>query len=146
MPGISITSANASVQLTIPGVYSSGVLLENFAVNDIVDTEPQTLAEGRVGADGILVAGYVFNMNKFRMAFQANSASIPVFYNWKAAQDSAVDVIAASMKIIAPSLGLDVTLQDVFCESLAMLPPLKKVAEELTVTMFSEGTWQTFST
>ena len=57
MPGISITSANASVQLTIPGVYSSGVLLENFAVNDIVDTEPQTLAEGRVGAPIALPPG-----------------------------------------------------------------------------------------
>src|SRR5271166_1139659 len=103
MPGPSITSANASVQISIPGVYSDGVLLQNFAVNDIIDTEAQTLVEGRVGADGFVVGGYVFNLNKFRMAFQANSDSIPIFYQWKAAQDAAVDVIAASMKIIAPS-------------------------------------------
>lgn len=146
MAGPSITSANSSIVLTIPGVYSSGVLLQNFAVNDIIDSEPQTLVEGRVGADGFTVAGYVFNLNKFRMAFQANSDSIPVFYAWKAAQDSAVDVITASMKIIAPSLGLDVDLEDVYCESLPFLPPLKRVAEELTVSMFSSPGWQTSST
>ncbi len=146
MPAPSITSQNASIQLTIPGVYSNGVLLQNFAVNDIIDSEPQTLVEGRVGADGFTVAGYVFNLNKFRMAFQANSDSIPVFYQWKAAQDAIGDVIAGSMKIIAPSLGLDVNLDEVFCESLPFMPPLKKVAEELTVSMFSSPQWQTSST
>ncbi len=146
MPGPSITSANASIQITIPGVYSDGTLLNNFAVNDILNPDPQTLVEGRVGADGFVVGGYVFNLNDFHMSFQANSDSIPIFYQWKAAQDSIRDVIAASMKIIVPSLGLDVDLQDVFCRSLPMLPPLKKVAEELTVAMFSNPGWQTTST
>jgi hypothetical protein len=146
MSGPSITSANSSIQLAIPGLYSSGVLLQNFAVNDILDTEPQTIVEGRVGADGFVVGGYVFNLNKFRMMFQANSSSIRVFYQWKSYQDSLRDVVAATMKIIAPSLGLDVDLSDVYCESLPMLPPLKRVAEELTVSMFSNPGWQTTST
>lgn len=144
--GVSITSANAKINLVIPGVYSSGVELENFETNDIIDPEPQTLAEGRVGADGFLAAGYVFNLNKFRIMFQANSKSIPIFYQWKAAQDGGAngpDVIGASMKIIVPSLGIDVDLSEVFCESLPMLPPLKKVAEALTVAFFSDPSWQT---
>jgi hypothetical protein len=145
MPGPSITSANTSIALIIPGVYSSGVLLENFDVNDIIDSEPQTLVEGRVGADGELAAGYVFNLNKFRMSFQANSISIPVFYQWKSAQDAIRDIIFGSMKIISPSLGLDVDLEEVLCESLAMLPPLKKVAEPLTVSLLSNSEWQTTS-
>jgi hypothetical protein len=142
----SITSANASITLTIPGVYSSGVLLQNFAVNDILEPDPTTLTESRVGADGEVVGGYVFNLTKFRMMFQANSDSIPVFYAWKAAQDAQTDVIAGSMKIIAPALGLDVDLEDVYCETLPFMPPLKKVAEELTVTMTANPNWQTTST
>lgn len=142
----SITSANTSITITIPGLYSSGVLLENFDANDIIDPEAQTLTEGRVGADGELAAGYVFNLNKFRMAFQANSVSIPIFYQWKAFQDSKRDVVAASMKIISPSLGLDTDLDEVYCESLPFLPPLKKVAEALTVSLFSDPGWQTTST
>ena len=144
--GQSITSNNAAITLTIPGVFSSGVLLQGFAVNDILDPEPQILSESRVGADGDVVGGYVFNLSKFRMMFQANSDSISVFYAWKAAQDQATDVYPASMKIIAPALGLDVDLQDVYCETLPFLPPLKKVAEELTVTMTANPNWQTTST
>jgi hypothetical protein len=146
MSGPSITSANASILLAIPGVFTAGVLLQGFAVNDILDTEAQTLVEGRVGADGQTVAGYVFNLNKFRMMFQANSDSINVFYAWKAAQDAIGDVIAGTMKIIAPALGLDVDLNNVHCESFPMLPPLKKVAEEWTVSMFSDPLWQTTQT
>jgi hypothetical protein len=144
--GQSITSANASIVLTIPGVFSSGVLLQNFAVNDILEPDPQTLTESRVGADGEVVGGYVFNLSKFRMMFQANSDSIQVFYAWKAAQDAQTDVIAGSMKIIAPALGLDADLEDVYCETLPFMPPLKKVAEELTVTMTANPNWQTTST
>lgn len=142
----SITSQDAAITITIPGVYSSGVLLQGFAVNDILDPEPTTLTESRVGADGEVVGGYVYNLTKFRMMFQANSDSIPVFYAWKAAQDAQGDVIAASMKIVSNALGLDVNLEDVYCESLPVLPPLKKVAEELTVAMTANPNWQTTST
>lgn len=146
MPGKSITSANASITLTIPGVYSSGILLEKFAVNDILEPEPQTLTEYRVGADGHGAGGYVFNPAKFKMMFQGNSDSIPVFYRWKAAQDALPDIIYASMKIIVPNLGLDVNLIEVLCESLPFLPPLKKVVEELSVAMTANPQWQTTAT
>jgi hypothetical protein len=144
--GISITSANASIVLTIPGVFSSGVLLQNFATDDMIDPEPQELIEARVGADGFVAAGYVFNLNNFRLTFQANSDSIPVFYAWKAAQDANREVIAGSMKIISPALGLDVDLEDVFCKSLPFLPPHKKVVEPLSIAMTANPGWQTSST
>jgi hypothetical protein len=142
----SITSANASILLTIPGAYSSGVLLENFSTDDILDADPQTLTAPRVGADGNVVGDYVFAMSKFRIMFQANSPSITVFYAWKALQDKDRLSVAGSMKIIVPSLGLDVDLTDVYCESLPFLPPLKKVAEPLTVSMSCNPGWQTTST
>lgn len=145
MSGPSISSFNASISLVIPGLYSSGVLLQGFEVNDLLDSEPQTITEYRVGVDRQGAGGLVFNPTKFRMMFQANSASIPVFYQWKAAQDSR-DIIFASMSIIVPSLGLDVDLDEVLCESLPFLPPLKRVAEGMTVSMTANPEWQTTST
>jgi hypothetical protein len=50
------------------------------------------------------------------------------------------------MKIICPSLGLDVDLTDVYCESLPFLPPLKRVAEALTVSMACNPGRQTTAT
>lgn len=139
----SITSANASFTLVIPGVYSSGILLQNFSTDDMFDADPQELTEQRVGADGYVVGGYVFNLSKMRIHFQANSASIPVFYAWKAAQDAVTDIIVASASIICPSLGLDVDLDDGMFASAPFLPPHKKVAEPLTVELTWGPGWQT---
>jgi hypothetical protein len=145
MPGVSISSFNSSINLVIPGLYSSGVLLQQFAVNDILDSEPQTITEYRVGADRQGAGGLVFNPTKFRMMFQANSESIQVFYDWKSAQQDN-DIIFATMKIIVPALGFDVDLDEVLCESLPFLPPLKKIAEELTVSMSANPNWATTQT
>src|SRR5689334_275630 len=121
--GLSITSANAQFNLVIPGVYSSGVLLVEFGTDDMFEADPQELTESRVGADGVFVGGYVFNVSKMRVTFQANSPSIGVFYAWKAAQDSLRDIIVASASIISPSLGMDLNIPQIHFASAAMLPP-----------------------
>ena len=140
--GLSITSANAQFTLIIPGVYSSGVLLQNFHTDDMFEADPQELTESRVGADGIFVGGYVFNPSKMRIMFQANSDSIGVFYDWKAAQDSVRDIIVAAATIISPALGMDVTLSKGHFTSAPMLPPHKKVAEALSVELTWAPDWQ----
>lgn len=142
----SITSANASFQLTIPGVFSSGVLLQNFAVDDMFDGDPQELTEDRVGADGFSVLGYIFQRGKMRLTFQANSDSIGVFFAWKAAQDAIRDAIPGEAKIISPALGLDVDLTTVSIKSMPVLPPHKKVAESFSVEIGFDPDWQTTST
>lgn len=142
----SITSANASFNLTIPGVFSSGVLLQNFSVDDMFDGDPQELTEDRVGADGFTALGYIFQRGKMRLNFQANSESIQVFFLWKAAQDSVRDAIAGAASIVSPALGLDVDLTTVSIKSMPVLPPHKKVAETFSVEIGFDPTWQTTST
>jgi hypothetical protein len=73
----SITSGNASFSLTIPDVYSSGVLLEGFGVNDMFNADSQILTASTVGVDGESVADPVFRRGKIQVIFQANSPSIP---------------------------------------------------------------------
>jgi hypothetical protein len=154
----SITSANASFVLTIPGVYNSGVLLKGFAVDDMFDADPQALTKSSVGADSNSILDYVYARSKIRISFQANSDSIPVFYNWKAAQDAGVpavpggrpavpgpDAIAASAKIVCPSLGLDVDLTNISLTSIPLIPPHKKVAETFVVELECDPGWQTTS-
>lgn len=146
MPGPSITSVNASFNIVIPGVFSSGLLLENYATDDMFDPDPQMLTESRVGADGFFVGGYVFNPSRIRINFQGNSNSIPAFYQWKAAMDASRDIIVASATIISPALGLDVSLDEVHFTSVALLPPHKKVVEPLTIELTVGPGWQTTST
>jgi hypothetical protein len=147
----SITSANAAFTLTIPGLYSSGVPLQGFAVDEMFEAEPQLLTKSVVGADGNSILDYVYARSKIRLSFQASSGSIPIFYHWKAAQDGAVNgkpgtpTIAASAKIVCPSLGLDVDLTGISLTSIPLLPPHKKVAETFVVELECDPGWETSS-
>jgi hypothetical protein len=142
---MSITSANASFILVIPGVFSSGVQLQGFAVDDMFSMDPTTLAEGRRGADGQTVYGYVYELSKMRIGLLANSNAFRIFQAWKQAQDAAVDVITASGTIIMPSLGLKTSLVDGNCTNLAAFPPHKKVAENVEPEV-TWGSWTTTAT
>lgn len=139
--GQSITSANAKFTLIIPGVYSSGVLLDNFAVDDMFEAEEVELTESRIGADGQAVGGYVFNMTNMPINFQANSDGILVFQAWKQAQDSQRDIIVAQAAIIMPALGLKAALNDGFLGPMPAFPPHKKVAENWR-GQIRWGSWQ----
>lgn len=136
----SITSANAKFTLIIPGVYSSGVLLQNFSVDDMFEADPVELTESRIGADGFAVGGYVFNLTEMPVNFQANSDSVIVFQAWKQAQDSQRDVIEAEGAILMPALGLKATLNDGFLATMPAFPPHKKVAENFQVRL-KWGSW-----
>ena len=144
--GVSITSANVSFNLTIPGVFSSGVLLQNFAVDDMFDADPQEVTEDRVGADGFSALGYIFQRGKMRLMFQANSGSYPVFSQWKSAQDAIGDAIAGSIKIKSKALGLDTDLTTVSLKSMPVFPPHKRVAEAFAIEIGFDPQWQTTST
>ncbi len=138
--GQSITSANSKFVLAVPGVFSAGVLLQNFSVDDMFEAEPQEITESRIGADGFFVGGYVFNLTTMPILFQANSASVVVFQAWKKAQDATRDVIVASASVLMPSLGLKATLNDGLIKSMPAFPPHKKVAENFRVEL-TWGEW-----
>jgi hypothetical protein len=102
----SITAANAVFILTIPGVYSSGRQLQEFAVDDAFTTEAVDADETQVGVDGYGVSGYLPRAPMMTIRFLASARANPeVFENWIAAQDNQQDVIFASAVIVMPSVA-----------------------------------------
>ena len=55
-----ITSADASVQITVENLYPTGFAMSGFAADNIFDAENVELAQTVRGADGKLSAGFVF--------------------------------------------------------------------------------------
>ena len=53
-----ITSNNAIIALTCPGIYPVPVFLEGFAADDIYDADSIVVGETSMGADGQLSAGF----------------------------------------------------------------------------------------
>ena len=106
----SITSANAVFILTVPGVYSSGRQLQEFAVDDAFTTEAVDADETQVGVDGYGVAGYVPRAPVMSIRLLASArASFEIFENWIAAQDALQDVLFASAVIRMPSISRSYT-------------------------------------
>ena len=54
-----LTSADATIILSVNELYPNGVKLEGFSTDAMMATEDVTIAEARMGVDGRLSAGYI---------------------------------------------------------------------------------------
>jgi hypothetical protein len=100
----SITSANAVLVITIPGVYNSGQQLQGFAAEDIFSMDAIDPAELSMGVDGNLSAAFIFVPTKQGINLQADSASNKIFEDWRAAEVAAVEKLPCSMIVTLPAV------------------------------------------
>lgn len=126
---MSITSANAVFMLSIGSLYASPQQLMNFATDDIYDADPIQAAEAMMGVDGHLTAGHVFEPVPMKIAFMADSPSIPIFENWEANQRQVGDVYAASATITLTGINRQFTLNNGFLVTYPVMPSAKKVLQ-----------------
>jgi len=127
-----ITSANSSLSLNVPGVFPVPVPIEGFATDDAFDTENVVPNETLMGVDGTLSGGYTPYPVKQKIVLQADSPSIAVFDAWRQAMDAAHEAYQASMTIICPSIGKVFTFVGGFLTGGMPAPPGKKVLQPQT--------------
>lgn len=70
-----ITSANATLVLTVEGLFPAGITLEQFATDQSFSQEALTIAEDRQGVDGYLVAGWIPSIKAVTIMLEASSPS-----------------------------------------------------------------------
>jgi len=121
-----ITSANSSFALIVPGVYSAPQSIQGYATDDAFAAEAVEKVETMMGIDGKLSAGYIFNPYKMTVTLQADSASLALFTNWQLAQDAVREVIAASATIIIPSIGFKYAMSNGYLTRFQAMPEAKK--------------------
>ena len=107
----SITSANAVFMLTIPGVRSTPVRLEGFAVDDEFELESTPKVEMHKGIDGLIAQGYLVDkLRKMTIHFMPNSPSLKIFDDWARAMDTLSDAIPCTATIFFPGSQEEHTL------------------------------------
>lgn len=121
-----ITSANSSFAIIIPGVYSAPQSIQGYATDDAFTTEAIEKAEVMMGIDGKPSGGYVFNFYKMSITLQADSISLPIFTNWQLAQDAVREVITASATILIPSIGYKYAMSNGYMTRFQAIPEAKK--------------------
>lgn len=70
-----ITSANASLILTVNGLFPAGIRLEQFSTDQSYSMGETQVAEDRMGIDGQLVAGWVPSICPVTISLEASSPS-----------------------------------------------------------------------
>ena len=130
-----ITSANASVVLTVPEVFAVPQIIAGFAADDAFTQEAADLAETRMGVDGNLSGGYTPSVKRFSIALMPDSPSLSSFEVWKAAIEAAKDQLpdGSSIVITLPTIGKAYLLNKLFFKNSSMMPSAKKVLEPFIV-------------
>src|SRR5579863_7211813 len=101
---MSITSANATLTLTIPGIYSAPQQIQGFGVDDAWMVRAVAATETKVGVDGFGTAGFIPRAPVMTIKLLADSPSFVVFENWIFYQDQIVDVTYGAMVMLFPSV------------------------------------------
>lgn len=133
-----ITSANSSFAIVVPGVYSAPQSIQGYATDDAFATEAIEKVETMMGIDGKLSAGYIFNPYKMTVTLQGDSGSFDIFTNWQLAQDAVREVISASATIVIPSIGYRFAMSNGYLSRFQAMPEAKKTLAPLKF----EITWE----
>lgn len=135
---MSITAANSTFTLTIPGVFQVPVRIEQFDTDDVYSIEQLRMVMTKMGVDGKLTGGFTFNEVKMSLHLMADSPSNAIFDGWATFMQTLVDAYPAFGTITQPSLGTSYVLSKGFMTG---YPPLANAKKTLEGRVF-ELTWE----
>ncbi len=124
-----ITGANSSFVLRVPGVFFTPQIIQGYAADDAFTQEAFDLTETRMGADGNLSGGYVPSPKRLTIALMPDSIALDTFLIWKAAIEAAKETFPGSAIIALPSINKAFTFGKVFFKNTGAMPSFKKVLE-----------------
>lgn len=134
-----ITSANSTFILNIPGVFPAPLPIQGYAADDAFTVEPFDTAEAIVGVDGKLSAGFTPTPKKLTVMLQADSPSLEIFDAWLGAMESAREVFFAEATITLPSIAKTYNMRKGVLTNAVKLPPNKKTLQPVQYVITFES-------
>jgi hypothetical protein len=134
-----ITSANSSFVLNIPGVFPVPIPLEGYAADDAFMVEPFDTAEALMGVDGKMSAGFTPNVKNLTVTLQADSPSLEVFDAWVGAMETNREVFYADATIVLPSISKTYNMRKGALKNATKLPDAKKVLQPVKYVIAFEA-------
>jgi len=102
---MSITSANASLTLSILPLFPIPQQLQGFATDDIYDIPRIKSVEAQMGVDGIASFGFTFVLIPQEITLQADSLSNRIFDTWWLSMQAAREVYLAYGVMALPGVS-----------------------------------------
>lgn len=127
-----ITSANATAYMTVKDLYPAGFALNNFATDQAIDEDEDTIAETRMGVDGYMAAGYTPSIKAVTITFEAASPSVQFLNNLYLASQKNRRTYEVTLVITVPATGKVYTYSYGVMKTAKPLPALKTVLDPVS--------------
>jgi hypothetical protein len=125
---MSLTTANAVIMFTLPGVFDTPQQLQGFMTDDVFGTEALHPTETARGVDGKLSGGFIFSDIKQNYSLMADSDSVDFFDQWYLSQQSLGETLTANATIVLTGLNKKWTMVKGFLKDYPITPEAKKIA------------------
>ena len=122
---LDITSANATVGMSVAGLFS--INLENFSADSSFTSDTIQVAETRMGVDGHMAAGFTPNIKTLTINLEAGSPSTEFMILLNQAQETNRRPYEVNMVVSIPSIGKRYTFSNGVLQSYKGLPDGNKV-------------------
>ena len=134
---LDITSANATVALSVGGLFS--VNLENFSADSSFTSDTVQAAETRMGVDGHMAAGFTPAIKTITINLEAGSPSTEYMQLLRQVQEVNMKPYKVNMVISIPSIGKRYTFSDGVLQSYKDLPDGQNVLSPTQWVFHFEG-------
>jgi len=124
-----ITSANATLVLTVDQLFPAGIRLEQFATDQSFSQDELTIAEDRMGVDGYLVAGWIPSIKSVTIMLEASSPSYEALAQLYLACEQKRGFYQCWLVAAIPSIGKTIIWSSGVLKSGTPVPAGKKVLD-----------------
>lgn len=102
---MTITSANSTFFLTVPGLYDTPQRIEGFATDAAVSVAQTKPVVTEMGIDGHLSVGWVPTAKEITVTLAADSPSRALLEDWATYQETAREVYVCSAEFVLPGIN-----------------------------------------
>ena len=134
---LDITSANATVALSVGGLFS--VNLENFSADSSFTSDTVQATETRMGVDGHMAAGFTPAIKTITINLEAGSPSTEYMQLLRQVQEVNMKPYKVQMVISIPSIGKRYTFSEGVLQSYKDLPDGQNVLSPTQWVFHFEG-------
>jgi hypothetical protein len=124
-----ITSANNTVILNIPGVFGNPIELDKWAADDAFTVEGITTGEVMQGVDGKISRGWVPSLRVFAFTLMADSSSCVDMDTLNSAQQAIKEFYSIAATIYMPGPGIQYNCRAGILTKYSPMAEAKKVLQ-----------------
>lgn len=131
----SITSANAVITISVPGVFTTPFQLQGFSADNIYDAPELETVQTAMGVDGRLSGGFVYNAVSQTFSVQADSETNAFFETWMGRMRTLKDVYVGEGTTRLVSVGTTYVMKRGFLTTAHVMPAAARILQPRRYTI-----------